>query len=31
VLTDLRAGRLDGTINSLEEEITIVRRIAAME
>ena len=31
VLTDLRAGRLDGTINSPEEEMAIVQRIAAME
>ena len=31
VLTDLRAGRLDGTINSREEEMAIVQRIAAVE
>jgi hypothetical protein len=31
VLTDLRAGRLDGTINSREEEEAFVRRIATAE
>ena len=31
VLADLRAGRLDGTINSREEEVACVRRIAASE
>lgn len=29
VLTDLRAGRLDGAINSREEEVAYVRRVAA--